>query len=144
MDLHNKEIRLKFCQIDIGFAADESFSNSRKKDKISLEEFDASYYLTWHPISIFFRQLLISSQSFLQPSAQTIETFSFSYFKDINSKIPCIFIPKILHLPLSWFWLWAMDRHHLKGGLVSVRLSSPTYINGFHCLEAPCERLHAH
>ena len=38
MDLHNKEIRLKFRQINIGFAADESLSNSRKKDIISLED----------------------------------------------------------------------------------------------------------
>ena len=36
IDLHNKEIRLKLNQIDIGFAADESLSNSRKKDMISL------------------------------------------------------------------------------------------------------------
>ena len=36
IDLHNIEIRLKLSQIDIGFAADESLSNSRKKDIISL------------------------------------------------------------------------------------------------------------
>ena len=35
-DLHNKEIRLKLSQIDIGFAVDEPLSNSRKKDIISL------------------------------------------------------------------------------------------------------------
>ena len=35
IDLHNKEIRLKLSQIDTGFAADESLSNSRKKDIIS-------------------------------------------------------------------------------------------------------------
>ena len=42
IDLRNKEIRLKLSQIDIGFAADESLSKSRKKDMISLgnvEEF---------------------------------------------------------------------------------------------------------
>ena len=36
IDLHNKEIRVKLSQIDVGFAADESLSNSRKKDIISL------------------------------------------------------------------------------------------------------------
>ena len=36
IDLHNKEIRLKLSQIDIGFAADKSLSNFRKKDIISL------------------------------------------------------------------------------------------------------------
>ena len=36
IDLHNKGIRLKLSQIDIGFVADESLSNSRKKDIISL------------------------------------------------------------------------------------------------------------
>ena len=36
IDQHNKEIRLKLSQIDIGFAADESLSNIRKKDIVSL------------------------------------------------------------------------------------------------------------
>ena len=36
IDRHNKEIRLKLIQIDTGFAADASLSNSRKKDIISL------------------------------------------------------------------------------------------------------------
>ena len=36
IDLHNKEIWLKLSQIDIGSAADESLSNSRKKDIISV------------------------------------------------------------------------------------------------------------
>ena len=45
-DLHNKEIRLKLSQIDIGFAADESLSNFRKKDIISfgyVKEFKIQY-----------------------------------------------------------------------------------------------------
>ena len=36
IDLHNEEIRLKLSQIDVGFAADDSLSNSRTKDMISL------------------------------------------------------------------------------------------------------------
>ena len=36
IDLHNEEIRLKLSQIDVGFAADESLSNARTKDMISL------------------------------------------------------------------------------------------------------------
>ena len=36
IDLHKIEIRLKLSQVNIDFAADESLSNSRKKDIISL------------------------------------------------------------------------------------------------------------
>ena len=38
IDLHNKEIRLKLSQIDIGFSVEESLSNSSKKDIISLRD----------------------------------------------------------------------------------------------------------
>ena len=38
VDLHNKEIRVKSSQIDIGFAADKSLSNSRKKNIVSLRD----------------------------------------------------------------------------------------------------------
>ena len=38
IDLHNKEIRLKLSQIDIGFSVEESLSNSSKKDIISFRD----------------------------------------------------------------------------------------------------------
>ena len=38
IDVHNKGVSLKVSQIDIGFAVDESLSDSRKKDIISLQD----------------------------------------------------------------------------------------------------------